>query len=408
VPDIVLTTLNARYAHASFGLRYLLANLRELSDRAQMLEFEIKQPIDKIVAKILEANPKIVGIGVYIWNVAPATELVRSLKQLRPDVTVILGGPEVSYETDVQPIIDLADYVVTGEADLAFAAVCRKVLAREHLSAKVIAAELPEFAAGGSAKRLALASDSINRIELPYDLYNETDIVNRVVYVEASRGCPFKCEFCLSSLDVPVRNVPLDDFLPAMQRLLDRGLRQFKFVDRTFNLNLNISRRILEFFLDWMERDESLASSSPLPPGESRVRSNDEKPSLSHELKGEPARISPLPQPSPGGRGSGRVGKSASRDLFLHFEMIPDRLPDALRELIRAHQPPSGRGQNRRQPPLAARPNRRTRARGFDRRIARRRRHKLRPRVRPALRAAATGNSGWHAQAAARHAHRAA
>ena len=97
-----------------------------------------------------------------------------------------------------------------------------------------------------------------------------------MIYVEASRGCPFKCEFCLSSLDVPVRNVPLDAFLAAMQSLLDRGVRHFKFVDRTFNLNLNIGRAILRFFLD---------------------------------------------RYIPG--------------LFLHFEMIPDRLPEGLRELIR-------------------------------------------------------------------------
>ncbi len=101
-----------------------------------------------------------------------------------------------------------------------------------------------------------------------------------MIYVEASRGCPFKCEFCLSSLDVPVRNVPLEDFLAAMQCLLDRGLRQFKFVDRTFNLNLNFSRSILEFFLD---------------------------------------------RYTPG--------------LFLHFEMIPDRLPEALRETIAKFPP---------------------------------------------------------------------
>src|SRR5947199_5847104 len=106
---------------------------------------------------------------------------------------------------------------------------------------------------------------------LPYDLYSDEDVAYRVIYVEASRGCPFKCEFCLSSLDVPVRNVPLEAFLAEMAKLLDRGVSQFKFVDRTFNLNLNVSRAILQFFL-----------------------------------------------------GRYRPG------LFLHFEMIPDRLPEAL------------------------------------------------------------------------------
>jgi radical SAM superfamily enzyme YgiQ (UPF0313 family) len=264
VPDIVLTTLNARWAHASFGLRYLLANLGDLQPRAALLEFEIKQPIATVAQAILGQQPRIVGIGVYIWNATPAAELVAMLKRERPDLIVILGGPEVSHEIDEQPICAAADYVISGEADLAFADVCRKILNGSPPADRVIAAPLPDF----------------RSIRLPYDFYDPTDIERRVVYVEASRGCPFQCEFCLSALDVPVRNVALAEFLAAMQSLLDRGLRQFKFVDRTFNLNLNFSRSILEFFLE-------------------RYR--------------------------PG--------------LFLHFEMIPDRLPEPLRAVI-ARFPP--------------------------------------------------------------------
>jgi len=104
VADIVLTTLNAKYAHAAFGLRYLMANLGELVSRAAMLEFDIAaRPVDVIEA-ILAQHPKIVGVGVYIWNVAPATQLVAELKRIAPQLTIILGGPEVSYETDQQEI----------------------------------------------------------------------------------------------------------------------------------------------------------------------------------------------------------------------------------------------------------------------------------------------------------------
>lgn len=121
---------------------------------------------------------------------------------------------------------------------------------------------------------------SFDQLALPYDLYTDEDIAHRVIYVEASRGCPFECEFCLSSLDVPVRNVPLDRFLPAMQSLLDRGVRQFKFVDRTFNLNIKFSSAILEFF--W---------------------------------------------------------ERYTAGLFAHFEMIPDRLPESLRVIIKKFPP---------------------------------------------------------------------
>ncbi|MCC6908963.1 MAG: DUF4080 domain-containing protein [Phycisphaerales bacterium] len=264
MPEIVLTTLNARYAHASFGLRYLMANLGDLHDRAALLEFDISQRTTDILEAILREQPRIVGIGVYIWNAAESLQLVADLKRAAPHITVILGGPEVSYETDQQPIIALADYTITGEADLAFAALCGRVLGGQRPLLKVIPADLPEF----------------DLLELPYDLYDERDIAHRVIYVEASRGCPFKCEFCLSSLDVPLRQAPLEPFLSAMQSLLDRGVRQFKFVDRTFNLNLKVSRAILDFFLQRYE------------PG-----------------------------------------------LFLHFEMIPDRLPEALRAPIRAFPP---------------------------------------------------------------------
>src|SRR5882672_8895954 len=127
--DILLSTLNARYAHSSFGLRYLFANLGGLQSRAAIAEFDISQrPID-IAESILARNPRIVGLGVYIWNVAPTTELVGLLKRLAPQVLIVLGGPEVSHEHDVQEIVRLADFTVTGEADLEFHQLCTRLLA---------------------------------------------------------------------------------------------------------------------------------------------------------------------------------------------------------------------------------------------------------------------------------------
>ncbi len=283
--DIVLTTLNAKYIHAAFGLRYLLANLGDLRPSAALVEFDINQrPLD-IAEMLLAREPKIIGFGVYIWNVEQTTEVVAAIKRLRPEIKIILGGPEVSYETEAQSIVQLADHVITGEADLKFAEVCRVLLKQSvgdevtslisnsesknetpHVVSypKIIPAELPEF----------------SKIILPYDFYTDDDLAHRIIYVEASRGCPFTCEFCLSSLDIPVRQVPLPAFLDQMQRLLDRGVKQFKFVDRTFNLNVATSKSILEFFL---------------------------------------ARHQP--------------------GHFYHFEMIPDRLPAELREVIAKFPP---------------------------------------------------------------------
>jgi radical SAM superfamily enzyme YgiQ (UPF0313 family) len=128
MPDIVLATLNAKHLHTAFGLRYLLANLDELRSRTALLEFDLGQrPLD-IVEALLAHQPRIIGLGVYIWNGRESLEVVTLLKRLRPRITLVLGGPEVSYETADQPICRLADFVLTGEADLAFPMLCRQIL----------------------------------------------------------------------------------------------------------------------------------------------------------------------------------------------------------------------------------------------------------------------------------------
>ena len=278
MPDIVLTTLNARYWHSSFGLRYLLANMGELTPQTTMLEFGIGDRTVDILSTLLEHDPRIVGFGVYIWNIEPIAKLVADLKQVRPEIIIVLGGPEVSYETDDQPIAQHADYIITGEADIEFPNLCRRLLSGAEPPASSASRELQILSPIGKHTQTQIihaAVPPLPDIRLPYDLYHDEDIAHRVIYVEVSRGCPFTCEFCLSALDIPVRLFDLDQFLAAMQSLLDRGVQQFKFVDRTFNLNMRVSNAILEFFLDRYQ------------PG-----------------------------------------------LFLHFEMIPDRLPDTLRDLI--------------------------------------------------------------------------
>lgn len=259
MPAILLSTLNARYFHSSLGLRYLLANLGELQTDAAIHEFIITQRPLEIAEALLAEQPRIVGFGVYIWNVAETTQVVALLKRVRPDLLIVLGGPEVSHEWQEQPIVAMADYLITGQADLAFARLCRRLLNDDPPTEKIIAAEpLP-----------------LDQLALPYRFYNDGDIAHRLIYVEASRGCPFRCEFCLSALDQTAWPFPLEPFLAEMERLYQRGVRHFKFVDRTFNLNAKIGARILDFFLERLDKR-----------------------------------------------------------LFLHFELIPDHLPEALKDRI--------------------------------------------------------------------------
>ena len=266
MPAIVLSTINARYVHASLGLRWLKANLGALKPAAEILEFVLgARPVD-MVEQILARQPRIVGFGVYIWNVEETTRAVAQLKQVAPEVIVVIGGPEVSHEVDEQRICALADYVITGWADVSFAKLATILMAGERPTQKVIAGEQPP----------------LDTLAPPYDLYDDNDIAQRFLYVEASRGCPFKCEFCLSALDKTAWPFETEAFLAELGKLHARGARHFRFVDRTFNLKVATGERILQFFLERLDDR-----------------------------------------------------------LFVHFEVIPDHLPERLKVLIARFPPGS-------------------------------------------------------------------
>ena len=230
---IILTTLNSRYTHSSLGLRYLYANLKELQENASILEFSINDALQSVAEKILMNSPNIVGIGVYIWNALEASELVQIIKKVSPQTTVILGGPEVSY-APLRVNFDNADFIIQGEGDTAFYGLCKNIINATPPENKIVKMSMP----------------SLKEIELPYKYYTDEDIQNRYIYVELSRGCPFECEFCLSSMDEKVRAFNLDKVLEEFENLWQRGARNFKFVDRTFNLNMRTANRILDFFLE--------------------------------------------------------------------------------------------------------------------------------------------------------------
>jgi radical SAM superfamily enzyme YgiQ (UPF0313 family) len=280
--EILLAAFNARYAHTSFGARYLLANMGDLTKQTELIEFDLQVQPRIAVEKILARAPRIVSIGCYIWNIELVTKIAALLKSLRPEITLILGGPEISYETEQQEIFRYADHVICGEGEIEFPNLCYELFNHEDtMDSKNGKLGAPSCSSSLRSKISHAEPVDVTEIELPYDLYTDDDIKHRAMYVEASRGCPFRCEYCMSSLDPCVRYFPKDRFMAAMQRLLDRGARHFKFVDRSFNIDIDFALEILAFFKARYETgmmlhfeiipdrlpDELMAAVSDCPPG---------------------------------------------------------------------------------------------------------------------------------------------
>ena len=176
---IVLCTLNAKYIHASLGLRYLLANMKrhgspDLADETLIVEYTLARQTQQMVEDLLgKLGPvqsdqvQIIGFGVYIWNVLQTTELVRQLKLTRPSIKLVLGGPEVSHEIEQQEIVQLADHVITGWGDVTFPKLCMALLYGPKPLMKVMPGEQPPM----------------DQIELPYVHFSDDDLAYRVLYV---------------------------------------------------------------------------------------------------------------------------------------------------------------------------------------------------------------------------------
>lgn len=275
---IVIAVLNARYSHTALGPRYLLANMGELRSMTVLKEFLIQDDLQQIAEKILSYKPRILGLSVSIWNAVPGGKLISLLKRIDPELKIVIGGPEVRWSEASKYG---ADVLVRGEAETVFPDICSRILSGENV---------PAVVDGGQP--------DLDSVTLPYDDYSEEDLRQRIIYVEASRGCPFHCEFCLSSREQKVRRFDLKSLLSAFDRLINRGCRVFKFIDRTFNLDIKTCTGILDFFYSRWPRDESGDLIGP---------------AVTRQVG---------------------LGVERGRSFFLHFEVVPDRFDERLIESL--------------------------------------------------------------------------
>ncbi|MCL4514731.1 MAG: B12-binding domain-containing radical SAM protein [Firmicutes bacterium] len=260
---ILLTTLNAKFIHSSLALRYLYSSCRDLPVEFRAAEFDINQELHRIYGDILGKDPEVVAFSCYIWNIEPTLKLVHMLKQVRPSLTTLLGGPEVSYDPgELMANHPAVDYIIFGEGEATFREFLQYLVEDQPDSPE------PEVILGLAYRRPpGIESSGISSItvnpprpliqdldsipspfcqpELPFQPLDE--LRNKIVYYESSRGCPFGCRYCLSSLSKGVRNFSLDRVKSDLQVLVDAGVKQVKFVDRTFNIHRGRALEILRF-----------------------------------------------------------------------------------------------------------------------------------------------------------------
>ncbi|MCI3920661.1 B12-binding domain-containing radical SAM protein [Paenibacillus sp. TRM 82003] len=246
----VLATLNAKYIHMSLALRYLKAYSEKEFD-IELAEYTIKDPAMNVVSDLFRRVPDVVGFSCYIWNIEETIGIVRMLKKIRPDVRVVLGGPEVSYDTQYwMERVPEVDFIVMGEGEETLHHLLRELRdgTEKYHFVFGIAYRGRDGSVALNPGRPKTALD-----ELPSPHYFEEDVPQlptRVVYFETSRGCPFSCQFCLSSIEVGVRYFDIERTKRDLLHLIRSGARLIKFVDRTFNIKREYALEIFQFLID--------------------------------------------------------------------------------------------------------------------------------------------------------------
>lgn len=246
---IVLATLNAKYIHMALAIRYLKAYSGS-EFPIELAEYTIKDPPLQVVADLYRREPDLIGFSCYIWNIEETIKIIRLLKKVKPHLTIVLGGPEVSYDVEYwMRRLPEVDYIVIGEGEGSFHHLLTTLKGKGEI---------------GEVKGIAYRDDEgmihiapprekmdLTKIPSPYRFTEDIPhLPNRVVYVETSRGCPFTCQFCLSSIESGVRYLNIAQVKEDLLYLIAHGAKTIKFVDRTFNLKKDIALDLFRFLIE--------------------------------------------------------------------------------------------------------------------------------------------------------------
>jgi len=243
---VSVVSINAKYVHTGLAGRYLVQESQKMEEALVVQrEFSINQPIEMIVSELMRDKSDAYGFSTYIWNMGEVLQIIRRMKKIRPEVILFLGGPEVSYEEDVlmrkEPSID---FVVRGEGEGPFKALIAAGFSPKHYG------QIPSLSYRLGQEIICNPLGQPTPMEsLPVG-YTEEDfsVPGKIFYYESSRGCPYRCAFCLSAQDGNrVRVRPLDQVKRHMKWFLDHHVKQVKFIDRTFNADIERALELIDF-----------------------------------------------------------------------------------------------------------------------------------------------------------------
>ncbi len=238
----LLIGINAKYIHPNLAIRLLKKNTKYPVD---IKEFNIKDNYLDIVNYIINNNYNIIGFSCYIWNIEFIKLILNEL--INKDIIIILGGPEVSYNANYYLDNDLCDYVIKNEGEEAFD------LLLSYLDNKFNINDIPNlyYKNGYTFDKLV----DLNNTKMAYDLYD--DVINKIMYIETSRGCPYKCGYCMASLDNKVRFFNIEEIKEQISLLQAKGAKVYKFLDRTFNANKKNFLGLIDFIILNHKENES-------------------------------------------------------------------------------------------------------------------------------------------------------
>ena len=250
-PKVLLVGINAKYIHSNLAIRYLKNYIQENStnDNIHTVEYSINNRADEIIQAVFGENPDIIGFSTYIWNVELVLKITATIKLILPNCTIFLGGPEVSYETEnFLKSHKEVDFLIKGEGEIPLTEFLNSVTNKTDLS---LVTGISYIDKGGNFINNPPAEYlDMNKLAFPYEDKDFTNLEHKIIYYEASRGCPYNCQYCMSSLDKKVRCTDLEKTKKELLIFLNFGVRQVKFVDRTFNFNKTRSLELWEFLIE--------------------------------------------------------------------------------------------------------------------------------------------------------------